>query len=549
MPITISLMMTNVITGEVMFAHSVSTDVRGLMQPEAFEARATAEFDQQFDAALVTLVDESHDRFRPGAVTARVRGRLGERFVVDAGLVEGLREGDQMGEDARVVFADTHYAIVEPTLDALRVGQSLTRYVAQPVEALNRPSLLVVAASASPDLPAEYVTVLMEEAITAAGGFSLVTINPAAAAIRGPQLTATGVERRDPALPDYFLRTTVAPLDPVEAATNVQGVVRRVQQARAYVEVIDRDGRVVFAREGRDDQVEEISGGIAPPTAQRRDAAVRNALVRAAETLRAEFSPVGQRLDVRSASQDELLIDDAGGALAIGSDVSVLRSAGRVPGIDAEVWSPVTDVEVVSFAKGVTTARQAGVEAVRVRRGDVIAHTSVGTPLRSRLNYAQCTDQSGNLVIDVRGEPQHLFGPIALNAFASDFPGAVRVATLPSEARRLGLEAVSSGYANLRALQPITPDLCFEPVLNLAMAGERPSGRSFTQTSHNLTVGFVVKRAGARVAGSGLQQTLNATAVPVDAEPSMRSASLQIDLADAVPTLARRAASQMSLPQ
>lgn len=91
MPITATLLMTNVLTGEVMSAHTVSTNVQGLMGRNTYQAEAAAQFDQHFDAALVRLVDEAKARFQPNTVTAQVRGRNGDLYIVDAGLQKGLR--------------------------------------------------------------------------------------------------------------------------------------------------------------------------------------------------------------------------------------------------------------------------------------------------------------------------------------------------------------------------------------------------------------------------------------------------------------------------
>lgn len=549
MPLTLSLLMTNVVTGEVMFAHSTSIDVHGLMRVKTYEAEAAAQFDQQFDAALVRLVDEASARFQPGAVTAEVRARIGAAYVVDAGLKDGLREGDQIGSDARVVFADAHYAIVEPTLESLAVGQHLVRYVAQPVEALSRPSLLVVVADPPEDMPAGYLTVLMEEALSATGGFSLVSVNPASAAIREPQLTAANVRRRAPALPDFFLRVTAAPLAAIEGPTNVDGVDRRVQDARVYVEVINHEGRIVFAAEGKDQRIDEIVDGMAPSTAQRRDAAVRNAMLRAAQALKAGFSPAHLRLDVRSAEGDDVVVDDPGGALGLGLNARVLRSAGRVSGIEGEVFAPIAEVEVTGFGPGVATARQSGVESRRVRRGDQIAYETVGSLSRSRFNYAQCEAPGGRLAVDVRGAPQPLFQPIALNRLAATFPGAVHAADFPKEARRLALEAIADDYRHVDALKPLNPDVCFEPVHGLTTTGQRPSGKRFVQNVHDLVVGYILRRDGQRVGASGLKQELTATAIPANADAIHRDAALQIDLADAAAELATKAASQLSAPE
>lgn len=541
MPITVTLLMTNVLTGEVMFAHTVSTYVQGDMGRSGYQAEAAAQFDRHFDAALVALVDGAKARFQPGAVTTQVRSRTGDLYVVDAGLQKGLRPGDQIGADARVVFADAYYALVKPALDTLSVGQSLSRYVAQPLDALSRPSLLVVVADTPADVPPGYAAVIMEEALSAAGGFALVQVNPAASALRAPLLTAAGVESRPPALPDYFLRVTVAPLEPVQAPTNVRGVERRVQDARVFLEVINHDGRVVFAVEGKDQQVDEIADGMAPSTAQRRDVAVRNAMTLAARALKAGFTPSRVRLTVASADDGEVSITDPTGALGMGQDALVVRSIGRVSGVQGDVWVPVAALEVTGFGQGVATARQSGVEIARVRRGDQVAHDTVGSMTASRFRYAPCAP-----AVAFRGTDQPLFQALSFNRFAAGFPGAVQAARFGDEAAPLGLASIAPDYRELKALKARPADLCFEAVHNLTHTGQKPSGRTFVQNTYDLTVGYVLKRNDQRVGAQGLQQTLTATAIPAGADPVYQDQSVQIDLADFASELAFRAAKALN---
>lgn len=541
MPITATLLMTNVLTGEVMFAHTVSTNVQGLMDRKTYQAEAAAQFDRHFDAALVRLVGEAKTRFQPNAVTAQVRGRNGDLYIVDAGLQKGLRPGDQIGADARVVFADAHYALVAPALDALSVGQTLSRYVAQPLDALTRPSLLVVVADTAPDVPTGYAAAIMEEALAAAGGFALMPINPAASAIRAPQLTAAGVESRPPALPDYFLRVTVAPLEPVQAPTNVRGVERRVQDARVFLEVIDHDGRVVFAVEGKDQQIDEITDGMAPSTAQRRDVAVRNAMRQAAQALKAGFTPSRVRLAVASADDGEVVITDPSGALGLAQNAQVLRSIGRVSGVQGEVWAPVAALEVVEFGDGVAKARQSGVEVARVRRGDQVVQDTVGSLSASRFRYAPCAT-----AVAFRGAEQPLFQALSFNRFAAGFPGAVQASRFAEEAAPLALASLSADYREVKALTARPADLCFEAVHNLTQTGQKRSGQSFVQNTYDLTVGYVLKRNDQRVGAQGLQQTLTATAVPADADAEHQDLSVQVDLADFASDLALRAAKALT---
>ena len=547
-PITLSLMMTNVLTGEVMFVENLTVDVQGLMTFESWEAEVMRQFPEQLDAAIVSVVDAALARFRPGAITGVVRGRAGDGYVVDIGRRDGVREGDELGADARVVFAEADYAVVRPALGTLTTGQVLQRHVARPVDNLARPSLLVAVAQAPDQMGSAYVTTVVEDAVAAAGGFALATVNPSSNNIRAPALGAAGVAPRARALPDYFLRVTVADLEPIVADTSVAGTRRRVQEAWAFFEVVNHEGRVVFATRGSDRRVDEITNGMAAPAEQRRDAAVKNAIVAAAASLARDFNPARLRLEVGPAD-DGVAIRDPGGVLGVGAQASVVRRAGRVAGIEGDVWAPVTQVEVIDTNAGLALARYADVEAPRIRSGDQIAYEAAGSGAPSRLIYAQCM-VDGSLSVSVRGLEQPLFQPIAVNSFSHSFRGAVHVATFPDELSRLALHDIFPEFEALGVSSGRQPDVCFEPVHQVsAPIREREQGRDHVVAVHDLTAGYVLRRQGERVGAAGLQQVLNTTASPRTADADYRSKSLQIDLAGAMSDLTLRAARELTPSQ
>lgn len=547
MPITLSLMMTNVLTGEVMLVENLSTDVTGLMPAQGFEARAVAEFPDRLNQSIAELVDAAALRFRPDAIAGTVRGRAGQRYVFDVGRRGGLREGNQIGPDATVVFADADYSIIEPALGSLAVGQTLARQIAQPVENLARPSMLVVVAGAPEGLAPAYLTTLMEDALGGASGFAVMPVNPSLPQIRGLSLGQADVSPRLRSLPDYFLRLSVAALDPIEAETNVAGVRRRVQEARAFIEVINHDGRVVFASQGVDQRVDEIVGRMAPSTEQRRDAAVKNAIIRAAAELSTGFRPSRLRLDVRP-DGDGVRIADAGGVLSPGIDALVVRRVGRVSGIEGDVWSPVTDVEVTAVDGAEALARYTGLETPRIQRGDQVAYEAAGSGSRSRRVFSQCL-KDGRPSVSVRGSVvQPLFEQIAVNSFAGAFRGAVRIGTFDEELRALRLDGQFDGIGDLGVFAPAPAEICFEPVHQVAATGERPDRGRFTVGTYDLTIGYTLRQGETRVGGGGLQQTLSATAIPASESPTYRDRSLQIDLAQAATDLARRSARDLVPP-
>lgn len=547
MPITLSLMMTNVLTGEVLLVENLSTDVTGLMPAQGFESQAAAEFPDHLNQAIGALIEAAALRFRPDAITGTVRGRAGQGYIFDVGRRGGLREGDQVGPDATVVFADADYSILEPALGSLSVGQTLARQIAQPVETLARPSMLVVVARAPDRLAPAYLTTLMEDALGGASGFAIVPVNPSLPQIRDLSLGQAEVSRRPRSLPDYFLRLSVAALEPIESDTNVAGVRRRVQEAHAFIEVINHDGRVVFASQGVDQRIDEIVGGMAPSTEQRRDAAVKNAIIRAAKELSTGFRPSRLRLDVLP-DGDAVRIADSGGVLSPGIDALVVRRVGRVSGIEGDVWAPVTDVEVTSIDGAQALARYAGLETPRIQRGDQVAYEAAGPGSRSRRVFSQCLIE-GRPSVSVRGPiTQPLFEQIAVNSFAGAFRGAVRIESFDEELRALRLDGQFDGIGDLGVFAQSPAEICFEPVHQVAAIGERVDRGRFLVGTYDLTIGYTLRQGNTRVGGGGLQQTLSATAVPASESSEYRDRSLQIDLAEAVSDLARRSARDLVPP-
>lgn len=550
-PITLSLLMTNVLTGEVMFVESLTTDVQGAMTPDNLEARVAAQFPERLDAAIVNLVEAAHARFRPGAISGTIRGKAGDNYVIDIGHRDGLREGDELGADARVIFAGAEYAVVKAVLGELSPDQILTRLVATPVDNLARPTLLIVPAVVPENFGQAYLTTLVEDAVAGSGGFALTTVNASANGIRVPALGRARVEPRPRAMPDYFLRVSVAALAPIEADTNVAGTRRRVQEARAFFEVINHEGRVVFATQGVDQRIDEITLGMAPSTDQRRDAAIKNAIAQAATFLSRDFNPSRLRLELR-AGEGDVAVQDPGGVLGPGAQAIVVRRVGRLSGIEGDVWAPVTQVEVYDIRPGAALARYTDVETPLIRNGDQVAYEAAGAGVPSRQVYAQCMTD-GAPALSIRGLEQPLFQSIAVNGFSSRFRGAVHVATFPNELARLQPGSIFEGYDRLGVAEGRLPDICFEPAHRVISTGHRPNGRNFDMESFDLTAGYVLHRGagpeGERVGATGLQQNLSATATPRDASADYKSRSLQIDLAEAMTDLTRRAAGELTPPQ
>lgn len=548
-PLGLTLMVSDMATGEVLFSESLNGRVSGVMSRGGNVQQIQRQIDGQLETALDTLVDQAATRFQPRAVTAQVRGRAGDRFVVDQGRSGGLREGDFLGGDVRVVHADAAYSIVEPLLGSLSVGQALSRQVAQPTTALARPSMLVVVADAPEHVGRRHLAAVVETALGEATAFSAAPVNPSFVEIRNQTLGQSGADYRPRALPDYFLRVTALVLPSASMPTEVRGVSIRSHQARVLVEVIDRAGRVLFAGQGveswRDAEISDLSFS----AEQRDDLALIAAVRQAVEVVGREFRPQTLRLPV-SAAAGGVRVADPGGALTPGVSASILRRIGRVPGIDGDVWSPITNVEVMSTDQDGAIARFAGVETVSVRSGDQLAWEAPSLATASRRWFIQCADAQGNGSVSARGSiPQPTFGPIAVNAFAAAFRAPVRIRDFEDELRPL-LIGQFEGLEQMGVLSPPPEDVCFEPVHQAEPRGAGRPRQGMVLSDYDLTVGFSLRRNGQRVEGGvGKQQTLTGVAVSVGADAGSRAGVLQQALAEATSVMARQAAAETIPPR
>lgn len=546
-PLTVSLFLTNALSGEVLFVENYSTVVQGTLSRETFLDQARAQLPGQLSASVDALVARAAVRFKPYGVSGTVRSRIGDRFVFDIGRKGGIRDGDTIGADAQVVYADANYSIIEPLLGTLREGQNLSRQLAQPVEVLERPSALVVVAELPTGVSRGYVTSVFEDAIGQFAGLAVTPVNPSFSAIRAlalgeARVSSSTSSRR--ALPEYFVRVSLAALDPLDIPTNIEGTRRRIFEGRAFVEVMDRNGRVVFATQGVDRITEDVAGGIAFAPEQRRDTVLKNALTKAAQNLGKDFRPAKLRLDAK-ASGEQVAIIDPGGALGLGATAVVLRKgSGTVAG--EAVWAPLGRVQVTSVDAAGALARSMEVEPIRVRPGDQVAFESGGALLESRMRFSPCLDRQGKVDVSRRGSSeQPLYGMIAVNSFAAGFRGPVYLPGFPGELESLAADF--SGADELGALKAQPSDVCFSPVHQVSAQGEKTVGE-FVQPQFAVALGFVLKRGDQRLGGAGLQSVLSGTGLPATADPEDRARALQLDLAAEASKLTLQAARSLKPP-
>jgi len=537
MPITLTLDISNIATGEVLATQSISDDAAATYAGGEVDGQAAANLPDHIDAVLIRLVDQAAAAWKPYPINATVLAEANGRWIIDKGRSAGLRTGDMIGEDGEVLHAGPDYAVVKPVLASYRTGQQLARTATQPVDMLARPSLLSVVATIPPGYPRIYLTQIFEDALGKAGHFAPVPVNPSMMDLRTRAMGdagATSDESRS--LPDYMARISVDALAPSAMPSNVPGVTIEQHEAHVFVELVDPSGRVLASFHAADQIVDQIAGGIRFSADQRRDTVVRNALTKVAQALSA-WRPSPAMLPV-SQNGEGFSITDPGGALSLGQQVVVLRRIGKV-GPVADVRLPVGRLRVDQALAGQTlAASDIGMEPLRFKAGDMVIIDAAGQALGTRRAVDQCRDASGTPSVDWRGDAQPSVWRIGAGPlFTGSFAAPTFIADLPME---LAPFAPSfKGWEMLAAARPRRSDYCFTPVLSLSATaqGQRP-----------LVIGYTLRNGTTKLGGGAMQVQMTPTTMTPDSAAEMRAARLEQDFAAVALPLASKAAAALKPP-
>ncbi len=526
LPNTVSLLLTNVATGEVVFTQTRSLIPRGLTVRTDVAHYAQKQLPEQIRANISELVRESAQQFRPYALKAAVQGSFDGKYVIDKGRLAGVRSGDRFGGDIEVLFADADYAIVEPERgDDLKIGTVLEKQNVQPAEYLSKHSAMVVMGAAPPSMSPAYLKQSFEEKLGETNVFNITPVNPSLQVLRTVAAAAAGsnIHNNVRKPPEYFVYVQSFITEPTQASTNIPTVTLNTVEAYSLADIVDRSGRVLFSRVASERIVDEVVDGISFPNDQRQDTAVRNSLEKLAGLIEAEFKPRSLRLSIDRVGEDSIALDPSG-LLTEGTNGVALRNVGRFGTIKGQVWAPVDGLIRVEINDD-----RAVLKGYRPsdppRKGDVFAVDGGGNQSgSSRRAFSVCAAPNGLPSGDLSGSP--LIRAIGSSIFAQK----AGVPFYPEELAPLSrplLKAFENSGDQLGIVRTRTADVCVKPIFRFSDLGSAKSPPKFEAKRYSITVGFTLHDAtGERLSGSGVQAELTTSPLPMSTPPDQVNRAL-----------------------
>lgn len=396
---------TNVISGEILTTLSRTVISRAVVARQAdLATERRGLFGQALDTLLVDLTTEAPKNFNPVIIETQLTDRLGGLLVFDAGYKQGISAGDRLEDSADnlvdIVYAAENYSVGRMVVDAnLSLGSTFQKFNAHPASGKDRPRVAVVVESLPAGYGKDYIARMFSEFLGDGAPLSVVQINTGFTQLLrtvreqdGVELSAMKPAERQP--PGFLIRLRVP--EPVfyEAGTNLDFEKQRYYESRAFADVIDNTGRVIFSAVGIDVIKDKIVRGIGPGPDERREVLIKNALT----DLRKKLAQIGEvsrdRAEIVSVSDSDYQINSQGRVYSERQQGIVLHKtsarAGKekreilMPLFEASVKDPAWQKTTLSLGLPIDTSKS------KAQAGHVFETLRIGTAPRSAASLAAC---------------------------------------------------------------------------------------------------------------------------------------------------------------
>ncbi|MGA4440819.1 hypothetical protein [Psychrobacter pocilloporae] len=482
LPVTLSLKLTNILSGEVIYSDSATLSQPIQVLTTDIDSPATkAAIKQKFQSTLLTLTNQLTKQLKSKLKVSEIETQVIDRWksylVLDKGFKQGITVQDELssidGDLIRVVHADSDYAVAIPILMQGRTKR-FSKLSTNTRQAMNKPKVLVVDVLTYQGESEDLIEQIFSDAVGEQASFTLTPVNQRystmAQSVSEQTALAQSEDIHQRELPEFFIRINVVP---VIAYQQQIGKItqQQVLHSEVFAEMIDRSGRVIYSAHATDDIKEVISEGMGFSLEARKEVVLKNALLKLGQQFQKGIQFTRSDLKVLSSSGHNITIDDVGERLSTGMKVHVYHSdkaAGR------NILIPTWEATVLERQGARVTAQLDfpvnSSDRLPVRSGDRILLDSsapVGDSKQSRVLCPSLhTEQVGEIPFDG-------FGPLIYHAFTSQSKRPFYATGSGFKGQTLLKDSViamteNAGFKkNMKVNFFVPKDECLQPVLKV----------------------------------------------------------------------------------
>ncbi|WP_374320780.1 hypothetical protein [Aquabacterium sp.] len=404
--LTGSVYFTNVVSGEILTTLTRTIISRAVAANNSdLNGERSQLFQQALDTLIKDLMSAAPKQFQPVTIETHLTDRSGELLVLDAGYRQGLAAGDSIEDSAdnliQVVYAAENYSVAKPVLASnLNLGAAFHKFSAHPASGQDRPSVAVMVEKLPTGYAKDYIARLFSELLGDVAPLSVVQINTGFTQLLQTVREQDGVElstsqsagRRPPSL---IVRVRIPDTLYYEAGTNLDFEKLRRYETRAFADVIDNSGRIVFSAVGVDVINDKIIRGIGAGFEERREVSIKNALADLAKKLAHVGELKRVRAEIVGSSGDTYQVNSQGRVYGQHQSGVILRkSKARLGKETKDIFLPTVEASVDIFTGQSPTTLKQGLPVDaghdKVAAGDLFEVQQLGTPARSAVSVAAC---------------------------------------------------------------------------------------------------------------------------------------------------------------
>jgi hypothetical protein len=414
MPITLSIVITNPSTGEVIYSFTKTSYATALLaRPDADAQASKILLDQtvsNYRSLLKTLVQEVKAGYNPQKIEITVAKEWKGLYILDKGGKFGVARDDSLmdavGNEISVKYVTEDYAIAQSLLGKVERGQKFFKYAtASTSNQFAKPRVLTMNEGWKDDALTN-ISRLFESEVSKESAFTLLPVNEyfrkLLEAVARDTYAGKFETTNQRELPQYMIKFSVVPPRVYTMSQKGKFSINHYEQ---YIlgELLDTQGRIIFSAVGTNKIEDKNVGGMVFGKEARLEVLQKNAVVDLAEQFAKSIKFSHFVMPVKNVSGNSLEIEDSSRELRPGQSVIVYRNIGKVDGISSDVTVPLWQASVVEAERGkvkldlVLPMVEKGVNPSRGDEVIVDAMSTAATADQSETSVTYCSKISPKL--------------------------------------------------------------------------------------------------------------------------------------------------------
>ncbi|MEI6205393.1 MAG: hypothetical protein WCP20_01290 [Desulfuromonadales bacterium] len=432
MPLTLSIVITNPSTGEVIYSFTKTSYAAALLaKPDADPQAEKVLLDQtvsNYAALLRTLIQEVKQGYNPQKIDISVTKIWNGLYILDKGGKSGVARDDNLvdatGTEISVKYVTEDYSVAASLLGQVERGQKFFKYAtASTASQFTKPRVLTMHEGWSKlNQYLANISHLFDSEISKESAFTLLPVNEyfrkMLEALARDTYAGKFETTQQRTVPDYMMKfRSAAPRFYTMSEKGKFSI--NVYEQYILGELLDKQGRIIFSAVGTDRIEDKNVGGMVFGKEARLEVLLKNAVHDLAEQFAKSIKFSHQVHPVKEVDGKSITVDDTSRELRIGQEVTLYRNIGRVDGIKTDVVIPIWQASVIEADKGkvkLDLVLPMLDKGVGVSRDDIVivdSVTAASTAEQSETSVSYCTHTSpklGELDIDDFKIISHAFG-------------------------------------------------------------------------------------------------------------------------------------------